>query len=243
MEQTAQEQEHSRWVRDMFASIATKYDFINRVIAVNFDQSWRRLVVKKLQLELSRADALVLDIACGTGDLSVELQRSSRAKIIGTDFCRPMLAVAQEKTARKNLQIPFIEGDGMALPFASSTFDAATAAFGLRNFANWQEGLNEMHRVLKPGGRLAILEFASPTLPGFRQIYDLYFDRVLPRVGGILSGNLAGYKHLNKSVRKFPDQKAFSQMLSESNFDKVEYQNLMTGICAIYVGTKKSVKL
>jgi demethylmenaquinone methyltransferase/2-methoxy-6-polyprenyl-1,4-benzoquinol methylase len=238
MEQTAQEQEHSRWVRDMFASIATKYDFINRVIAVNFDQSWRRLVVKKLAPELARPDALVLDIACGTGDLSIELQKNAAAKIIGTDFCRPMLSVAQEKTGKKNLQIPFIEGDGMALPFASSTFNAATAAFGLRNFANWQEGLNEMHRVLKPDGRVAILEFASPTLPGFRQIYDLYFDRVLPRVGGILSGNLAGYEHLNKSVRKFPDQKGFSRMLSNTGFKNVEYKNLMTGICAIYTGTK-----
>lgn len=239
IERTVQEQEHSRWVRGMFGDIAGKYDFVNRVIAVNFDQSWRRLVVKKLTPELARADALILDVACGTGDLSLELQKNAAAKIIGTDFCRPMLEVAIEKTARTDFTIPYVEGDGLALPFADNTFDAVTAAFGLRNFANWQDGLTQMRRVLKPGGKLAILEFASPTLIGFRQIYDLYFDRVLPRIGGALSGNFAGYKHLNKSVRKFPDQKGFSQLVRETGFENVEYQNLMTGICAIYLGTKK----
>ncbi len=167
-ERTAVELEHGRWVRDMFGNIATRYDFINRVIAVNLDQSWRKLVVKKLQPELQRTGALVLDIACGTGDLSLELQKNSAAKIIGTDFCRPMMTVAQQKTAKTDLTIPYVEADGMNLPFANDKFDAVTASFGLRNFANWQEGLNEMRRVLKPGGRLAILEFAQPTLPGFR---------------------------------------------------------------------------
>ncbi len=239
VERTVQEQEHSRWVREMFGNIAGKYDFVNRIIAVNFDRSWRRLVVKKLAPILARPNALVLDIACGTGDLSLELQKNARAKIIGTDFCRPMLDLAVEKTAKANFSIPYIEGDGLALPFADNGFDAVTAAFGLRNFANWQDGLTQMLRVLKPGGRVAILEFASPTLPGFRQIYDLYFDRVLPRIGGALSGNFAGYKHLNRSVRKFPDQKGFSQLMRASGFEKVEYQNLMTGICALYLGTKK----
>ncbi|MEP6925198.1 MAG: ubiquinone/menaquinone biosynthesis methyltransferase [Pyrinomonadaceae bacterium] len=221
IEQTAQEQAHSRWVRDMFGNIAGKYDFVNRIIAVNFDRSWRRLVVKKLAPELARETALILDIACGTGDLSLELQKNAKAKIIGTDFCRPMLDIAVEKTAKTNLKIPYIEGDGLALPFADDTFDAVTVAFGLRNFANWQEGLIQMRRVLKSGGRLAVLEFASPTLPGFRQIYDLYFDRVLPRIGGALSGNFAGYKHLNKSVRKFPGQEGFSQLMRETGFEKV----------------------
>jgi demethylmenaquinone methyltransferase/2-methoxy-6-polyprenyl-1,4-benzoquinol methylase len=239
VERSVQEQEHSRWVRDMFGNIADKYDFVNRIIAVNFDRSWRRLVVKKLAPELSRRDALVLDIACGTGDLSLELQKNASAKIIGTDFCRPMLDVAVEKTAKANFSIPYVEGDGLALPFADNTFEAVTAAFGLRNFANWQDGLKQMQRVLKPNGRLAILEFASPTLPVFSQVYDLYFDRVLPRIGGALSGNFAGYKHLNKSVRKFPDQKGFSKLMRETGFEMVEYQNLMTGICAIYLGTKR----
>ena len=239
MEQTAQEQEHSRWVREMFGNIATRYDFINRVIAVNFDKSWRKLVAKKLQPELQNSSAKILDIACGTGDLSIELQQNARAQIVGTDFCRPMLAVAQEKVGKTNLKIPFIEGDGMNLPFASDKFDAVTASFGLRNFADWQRGLDEMRRVLKIGGRVAILEFAEPTLIGFRQVYDLYFDRVLPSIGGVLSGNYAGYKHLNSSVRKFPNQTGFAEMMRRTGFHKVEYQNLMTGICAIYIGTKQ----
>ena len=238
VERTVQEQEHSRWVREMFGNISGKYDFVNRIIAVNFDRRWRRLVVKKLAPELGRPDALVLDVACGTGDLSLELQKNARAKIVGTDFCRPMLDLAVEKTAKADLNIPYLEGDGLALPFADNTFDAVTAGFGLRNFANWQDGLRQMRRVLKPGGRAAVLEFASPTLPGFRQVYDLYFDRVLPRIGGALSGNFAGYKHLNRSVRKFPDQKGFSELMRQSGFENVEYQNLMTGICAIYLGTK-----
>ena len=239
IEQTAEEQAHARWVRDMFGNIAGKYDFVNRIIAVNFDRSWRKVLVKKLQPELSRADGLVLDIACGTGDLSLELQQNARAKIVGTDFCRPMMTVAQEKTRQANLNISYVEGDGMNLPFADDKFDAVTASFGLRNFANWQQGLDEMRRVLKPGGRLAILEFAVPTLPGFREVYNVYFDRVLPFVGGAISGNLAGYKHLNRSVRKFPDQTGFSKLIRETGFDAVEYQNLMTGICAIYLGTKR----
>lgn len=239
MQQSVQEQAHGRWVRDMFGNIATRYDFINRVIAVNFDRSWRKLVVKKLQPELQKPDGLVLDIACGTGDLSLELQKNSKAQIVGTDFCRPMMTVAQEKTQKSNLKIPYIEADGMNLPFADNKFDAVTASFGLRNFANWQQGLDEMRRVLKPGGRLAILEFAIPTLPVFREVYNVYFDRVLPFVGGALSGNLAGYKHLNNSVRKFPDQTGFSEMIRKTGFDAVEYQNLMTGICAIYLGTKR----
>ena len=131
-----------------------------------------------------RAGMRVLDVACGTGDLSVELQTSGRAKVIGTDFCRPMLEIAFEKNSKNNTTIPYIEADGMNLSFADDTFDAVTIAFGLRNFSNWQDGLIELHRILKKGGKLAILEFTTPVVPGFKQIFNLYFTRILPRIGG-----------------------------------------------------------
>ncbi|MBC7798276.1 MAG: ubiquinone/menaquinone biosynthesis methyltransferase, partial [Pyrinomonadaceae bacterium] len=188
-ERTANEIEHARWVREMFGNIATRYDFINRVLAINIDQSWRRKVAKMLAPILAMPNAVVLDIACGTGDLSLELHKGAKAKVIGTDFCRPMLELAKVKTAKQNAQIPYIEGDGLALPFADNTFNAVTVSFGLRNFASWEDGLMEMSRILKPGGQLIVLEFGSPNIPVFKQTYDFYFDNVLPKLGGMLSGN------------------------------------------------------
>lgn len=239
MERTAKELEHARAVREMFSGIARRYDFLNHFLSVNTDKRWRRLVARKLQAELQRTDALVLDVACGTGDLSLELQRNAKARVIGTDFCRPMLAVAAEKNAKNNRSIPYIEGDGLSLPFEDKTFDAVTIAFGLRNFSNWQSGIVELRRILKTGGRLAILEFSSPVVPGFKQLFNFYFTTVLPRIGGAVSGSRGAYEYLPDSVSRFPDQKNLAKMMSENGFEKVEYQNLTGGIAALHIGTRK----
>jgi demethylmenaquinone methyltransferase / 2-methoxy-6-polyprenyl-1,4-benzoquinol methylase len=231
---TADELKHARAVREMFSGIAGKYDFLNHLLSANIDKRWRRLVSKKLEDVLQNPNAIVLDVACGTGDLAVELKKNARAKIIGTDFCRPMLEIAYKKDA----SIPFLEADGMNLSFANETFDAATIAFGLRNFSNWRDGLIELHRILKPQGKLVILEFSEPVLPGFRGAFQFYFSHILPRIGGAVSGSRGAYEYLPDSVSRFPNQKNLAAMMREIGFSEVEYKNLTGGIAAIHLGVK-----
>ncbi len=238
-ERTASELEHSRKVREMFSRISPKYDFLNHFLSVNIDKRWRKLVRKKLKDILDDENALVLDVACGTGDLSVELQKDSKAKIVGTDFCRPMLNIAAEKNVSENLSIPYIEGDAMKLPFPDNFFDALTIAFGLRNLSNWRDGLSELRRIIKPNGKLVVLEFSEPIVPGFRQVYNFYFNKVLPKIGGVFSGEQGAYEYLSESVSKFPNQKALQKMMLEIGFADVEYKNLTGGIAAIHTGTKQ----
>jgi len=236
--QTAAELKHARAVREMFSGIATKYDFLNHFLSANIDKRWRRLVSEKLKDVLENPNALVLDVACGTGDLSLELQKNARAKIFGTDFCRPMLDIASHKNDKNAAKIPYIEADGMNLSFADGIFDAVTIAFGLRNFSNWQEGLRELHRVLKPGGKLVILEFSTPVIPGFRGLFQFYFSSILPRIGGAVSGSRGAYEYLPDSVSRFPDQKNLARMMRETGFSDVEYKNLTGGVAAIHAGVK-----
>jgi len=236
---TANEIEHAKAVRAMFSGIAGRYDLLNHVLSMNIDKRWRRLVRQKLQPILDDPNALILDVACGTGDLSIELQTHADARVIGTDFCRPMLAVAAEKNTKESLSIPYVEGDAMRLGFASDSFDAVTIAFGLRNLSNFSDGLAELRRVLKTGGRIVVLEFSSPVIPGFRQLFNLYFTRVLPRIGGAVSGSRGAYEYLPDSVSKFPDQKRLVSMMKETGFDGVEYTNLTGGIAAIHTGVKR----
>lgn len=231
---TAAELKHHEAVREMFAGIATKYDFLNHFLSVNIDKRWRKLVAKKLKTILDNPNAMILDVACGTGDLSIELQKNARAKVFGTDFCRPMLDIAFQKNAKTDQNIPYIEADGMNLSFADASFDAVTIAFGLRNFSNWQNGLNEFRRILKPNGKLVILEFSAPVVPGFRQLFQFYFANILPRIGGAVSGSRGAYEYLPESVSRFPDQKNLAKMLEQIGFTNVEYQNLTGGIAAIH---------
>lgn len=238
-ERTVNEIEHARAVRAMFSGIAGRYDLLNHVLSMNIDRRWRRLARQKLQAILDDPDALVLDVACGTGDLSIELETHAKARVIGTDFCRPMLAVAAKKNAAESLSIPYVEGDAMKLGFADDTFDAVTIAFGLRNLSNFKDGLAELHRILKPSGKLAVLEFSSPIVPGFRHLFNFYFTQVLPRIGGGVSGSRGAYEYLPDSVSKFPDQKQLVEMMRETGFEGVEYKNLTGGIAAIHTGEKR----
>ncbi len=232
---SAREIEHSRAVRSMFSGIAGRYDLLNHLLSANIDKRWRRKVRELLQKTLADPNAIVLDVACGTGDLSIELARDSRAMVIGTDFCRPMLAVAAEKSD----SIPFVEGDAMELSFAADSFDAVTIAFGLRNLSNVADGLAELGRVLRPGGRLIVLEFSSPVVPGFRGVFNFYFAKILPRIGGLVSGERGAYEYLPDSVSKFPDQKRLAALMEEKGFVGVTYTNLTGGIAAIHSGIKR----
>jgi demethylmenaquinone methyltransferase/2-methoxy-6-polyprenyl-1,4-benzoquinol methylase len=229
---------HAKAVKEMFSGIAGRYDSLNHLLSLNIDKNWRRRVRRELADVLERPEAFVLDVACGTGDLSVELQQNASATVVGTDFCRPMLAVAAAKTNGMAQRIPLIEADGMNLPSASESFDAVTIAFGLRNFANWSNGLVELHRVLKPGGRLLILEFSAPVLPGFRQLFRFYFSYILPRIGGMVSGSRGAYEYLPDSVSRFPDQRGLAELMRKVGFSDVTYRNLTGGIAAIHVGVK-----
>lgn len=222
----------------MFAGIAGRYDLLNHVLSLNIDKRWRRKVRAEIQTILDDKDALVLDVACGTGDLSLELDRGASAKVIGTDFCRPMLAVAREKNTIENTHIPYVEADAMDLSFADESFDALTIAFGLRNLANFSKGLKELLRVIKPGGKIVILEFSSPIVPGFRQLFNFYFAKILPRIGGAVSGSRGAYEYLPDSVSKFPDQKALAAMMERTGCSEIKFQNLTGGIAAIHTGTK-----
>lgn len=236
-ERTTRELEHARNVREMFSGIAKKYDFLNHFLSVNIDKRWRRKVSAKLRDILADETAVVLDVACGTGDLSLELGLNAKAKVIGADFCRPMLTIAKEKTAKQNKKIPYIEGDAMNLSFADASFDAVTIAFGLRNLSNVEAGIRELKRVLKPNGKLVILEFSAPRVPGLRQTFQFYFSHILPRIGGAFSGSRGAYEYLPDSVSKFPDQKRLAEMLKNEGFSDVEYSNLTGGIAAIHIGT------
>ncbi len=222
----------------MFSGIAGKYDLLNHVLSVNIDKRWRRLVRESLADVLADENAVVLDVACGTGDLSIELKAHAKARVVGTDFCRPMLTLADEKTGKIGLSVPYIEGDAMQLSFADESFDAVTIAFGLRNLSNFQDGLAELRRVLKPGGKLVVLEFSSPLVPGFKTLFNLYFTSILPRIGGLVSGSRGAYEYLPDSVSKFPDQKNLAKMITETGFSDVKYKNLTGGIAAIHSGTR-----
>lgn len=237
-QRTAGELEHAKAVKEMFSGIATKYDFLNHFLSVNIDKRWRKKVSASLKEILDNPNATVLDVACGTGDLALELKLAGKAKVIGTDFCRPMLAIAKDKTDKQTEQIPYLEADGMNLSFEDNSFEAATIAFGLRNFSNWEDGLIELHRILKKDGKLAILEFSSPIVPGFRQVFNFYFANVLPRIGGVVSGSRGAYEYLPDSVSKFPDQKKLAEMMRQIGFSNVEYKNLTGGIAAIHKGVK-----
>lgn len=221
----------------MFGGIAGRYDLLNHLLSGNVDKGWRRLVARRLRPSLVEG-AHVLDVACGTGDLALALDASGAASVVGLDFCRPMLEIARRKAVGGRRRVPFVEGDALRLPFADESFDVVTIAFGLRNLAGVEEGLRELLRVLKAGGRVAVLEFSSPVVPGFSALFRFYMTRVLPRVGGLLSGSRGAYEYLPDSVLKFPDQKRLAALMREAGFAEVEYRNLTGGIAALHTGTR-----
>jgi demethylmenaquinone methyltransferase / 2-methoxy-6-polyprenyl-1,4-benzoquinol methylase len=236
--ETVEETEHARRVRTMFAGIAARYDLLNHLLSGNTDRRWRQLVARRLSASLG-ANTRTLDVACGTGDLALTLAASSETSVTGLDFCRPMLArAAQKARAQGRAALPFIEGDALKLPFADETFDVVTIAFGLRNLTSVEAGLREFRRVLRRGGRLAVLEFSRPVVPGFRALFQFYFTRVLPRIGGLVSGSRGAYEYLPDSVSRFPDQARLAELMREVGFEQVEYQNLTGGIAALHIGVR-----
>ena len=227
--------EHAKRVREMFGRIAGRYDVLNHLLSGNVDKSWRTKVAKRLKAKLTADASLILDVACGTGDLSLTLFENTGARVVATDFCRPMLSIAAGKVP---VEINLIEGDALHLPFKDGTFDAVTIAFGLRNLASVEGGLSELRRILKPNGWLAVLEFSRPTNSILRPAFGLYFRRILPLMGGVISGSLSAYTYLPASVSKFPDQTQLALLMEKTGFDQVDYENLTGGIAALHLGRR-----
>jgi demethylmenaquinone methyltransferase/2-methoxy-6-polyprenyl-1,4-benzoquinol methylase len=222
----------------MFAAVAPRYDFLNHFLSLGRDIAWRRATAKALRERLARPGSVAVDVCCGTGALALALARYSAGKVIGTDFCRPMLQRAREKAQRSARAVFFFETDTLALPLRDDSVDAISVAFGFRNLANYQAGLREMHRVLRPGGLIAILEFSRVRWPVFGPLFRFYFHRILPRLGTWVSGVPGPYQYLPDSVSQFPDQESLAAVLTAAGFANVRYQNFTGGIAALHLGQK-----
>ena len=222
----------------MFSTIARRYDLLNHLLSGNTDKRWRRIVASRVgdRLASNASEAKqILDVACGTGDLALTLFETTGVTVVATDFCRPMLQIAAGKVPSG---IKLIEGDALSLPFLDRSFGGATIAFGLRNLASVEDGLSELFRILRPQGWLAILEFSRPTNPLFRALFGLYFTKVLPLLGGVISGSKSAYNYLPDSVQKFPDQRELSVLMERAGFVEVTYENLTGGIAALHMARR-----
>ncbi len=226
-------------VREMFATVAPRYDFLNHFLSLGRDIAWRRAAARELKETLARPGSRVADLCCGTGDLSFCLGRHSQGVVMGADFCRPMLAIARSKAGAHTAGIHFLEADTLRLPFGDASLDAVASAFGFRNLANYGRGIEEMRRVLKRGGRIAILEFSHVRGMIFAPVFRFYFHNILPRVGNLISGVDGPYQYLPDSVAKFPGQEEFAQNLRDAGFQNVSYVNFTGGVAALHLGAKK----
>jgi len=228
------EREAAAWVREMFGQVAPRYDLLNHLLSANIDKMWRARTVKRVKPVLDRKDARVLDLCCGTGDLAIALREKAEAKVWASDFCHPMLTAASRKT-----RIPLFEADALSLPVADRSFDLITVAFGFRNLANYEAGLRELQRALRPGGTLAILEFSQPPNAAFARFYDFYSNRVLPKIGAMLSGAHEAYTYLPESVRKFPSAPGLADLMRQADYQDVAFQRMTFGIVALHTGQRR----
>ncbi|QPJ65909.1 MAG: bifunctional demethylmenaquinone methyltransferase/2-methoxy-6-polyprenyl-1,4-benzoquinol methylase UbiE [Candidatus Nitrohelix vancouverensis] len=224
-------------IESMFGAIAPRYDFLNRLLSCGQDIYWRRKAVDLLEPE---DDACYLDLATGTADLALEIKvrRKSRARVIGADFCHPMLQLGQVKARKESVDIALVGASGDALPFADASFSGVAIAFGIRNFAEPEKGLSEILRVLKDRGKLVVLEFSLPDHPFLKWAYQFYFVRVLPLIGRLISRHGAAYSYLPESVLRFPQRGRFVEMMEAQGFREVAFRNLTFGIVSLYWGRK-----
>lgn len=224
-------------VEQMFNSIASKYDFLNHFLSLGIDIYWRNRAIRLLKGTIPE---LLLDVATGTADFALTAHRSGAKKVIGIDISENMLAVGRSKIKNLKLDqnIELIHGDSENLPFETSNFDAITVSFGVRNFQNLEKGLTEMFRVLKPGGKMVVLEFSKPQKFPIKQIYNFYFKYILPKIGKLVSKDNSAYRYLPESVNKFPEGGKFVKILQEIGFKNTQCIPLTFGICSIYSGTK-----
>jgi demethylmenaquinone methyltransferase/2-methoxy-6-polyprenyl-1,4-benzoquinol methylase len=230
---------HPDSIRKLFDTIAPTYDFLNHLLSLRRDYYWRKMAVQ----ELRGFDSWILDIATGTGDVAVEIVRQERhqRKVFGLDFSEPMIKRAHQKITKMGLlrTIALSLGDAVSLPFRENTFGASIIAFGLRNIPHKEKALAEMVRVIKVGGKVIVLEFTFPQKGIMRRLYPVYFKRILPWVGGFISGDKGAYAYLPESVHHFSLAKDYENLLRNSGLDGVTSRRLTSGIASIITGTKK----
>jgi demethylmenaquinone methyltransferase / 2-methoxy-6-polyprenyl-1,4-benzoquinol methylase len=235
------ESEAAANVREMFGRIAPRYDLLNHLLSLDVDKVWRRRVAKQFTAVLHNPAARVLDLCCGTGDLALAFRKEAPigAEIVGSDFVPEMLERARAKAAVLGAALTFVEADALALPFADGSFDLVSCSFGFRNLANYERGLVEIFRVLKPGGAAAILEFAEPRGKLFGSMYRFYFRRVLPRLGGLISGNGSAYTYLPSSVSKFPSPEILQAQFERAGYMEVQFERWTGGIVTLHRARKQ----
>lgn len=234
-----QDAEKKQQVSKMFNNISGKYDFLNHFLSAGIDRRWRKRAISKLK-DINPKH--ILDVATGTGDLALEAQKQLKPeRIIGIDIAVKMLEIGRTKLNKKGLSeiISLDEGDSENLPFEDNSFDAVVVAFGVRNFANVERGLQEMIRVLRPGGKCVILEFSKPKVFPIKQLYNFYFSSILPGIGRITSKDKKAYSYLYESVQAFPEGKDFEQLLQKLGLNHTSCEALTMGICSIYTGSKQ----
>ena len=224
-------------VATMFDNIAGNYDFLNHFLSLGIDIFWRKRLVRKLQKQKPQN---ILDVATGTADLAIAMMKIKPFNVVGIDISNGMLEVGRKKIKQQDLEktIQLQQADSEDLPFKDATFDAVTVSFGARNFENLQKGLSEMARVLKPGGKIYILEFSQPTLFPFKQLYDFYFKFVLPLIGKLLSKDNAAYSYLPESVKAFPHGKELNSIIENCGYTNAKNHPLTMGIASIYTAQK-----
>jgi demethylmenaquinone methyltransferase / 2-methoxy-6-polyprenyl-1,4-benzoquinol methylase len=228
--------EAATWVRGMFGRVAHRYDLLNHLLSFHIDKYWRAQTVRRVRHVTERPNARVLDLCCGTGDLTLALERRASGVVFGSDFCHPMLVTAAEKSAKRNARSVLFEADALQLPLANSSFDLITVAFGFRNLASYDAGLAEMRRLLKPGGMVAILEFSQPPNPLIRVVNGIYCQRILPLIGGWISGEPDAYAYLPASVRRFPDAPELAANMRRAGFGEVTFEYFTGGTVALHLG-------
>jgi demethylmenaquinone methyltransferase/2-methoxy-6-polyprenyl-1,4-benzoquinol methylase len=236
----------AQYVRTMFGEIAPRYDLLNHLLSLSMDRLWRWRTARRFHGVLQRPDAQVIDLCCGTGDLTLALERRASPaapvaltrRILGADFAQPMLVRAAAKASRARSATKYLAADSLSLPFADASFDLVTAAFGFRNLANYQHGLEEIARVLKPGGEVGILEFSAPRWWPLAPLYRFYFRRILPRIGGRISGSAGAYAYLPGSVAKFPGPEELARWMTHAGFGDVKFETWTGGIVALHRGRR-----
>lgn len=225
-------------VRKLFDNIASDYDKLNHILSLNIDKGWRKKAVRNLVD--TQAPLKVLDVACGTADFTIEIAQKvgKGSEVIGVDISEGMMAVGREKIKKAGVSAELLVADCEDLPYSDNTFDRISVGFGVRNFEHLELGLSQMYRVLTHGGKLVILELSVPSNVFVRWCYKLYFLKILPAIGGMISGNRGAYEYLPASVLRFPAPDKFISMLKSAGFAQVEHTSLTLGICRMYVAKK-----
>jgi demethylmenaquinone methyltransferase/2-methoxy-6-polyprenyl-1,4-benzoquinol methylase len=226
----------SHRVCDMFGTIASRYDFLNHFLSANVDRRWRRICVEEIKKRNTVPNPRILDLGCGTADLSISF--SSMGSVIGCDFCYPMLSIGAGKIRNGTYfnRIFLAGADALSLPFPDASFDVAVSAFVLRNLIDIELGFREARRILRPGGLMGILDFGMPRTPVLSSLYRMYFQKILPKIGKVVSGVEGPYGYLPDSVQAFPPVERLKEMAEDSGYCDVEYRLLTAGIAILLIG-------